>query len=129
QLSVYSIILYLPKAISSEGGFLSGWTLYTCLLAVLSASGGILVALSVKHTDSILKTFATSGSIIVCAVAGHYLMDAPLNIPIAAGAICAILSLLNYSDEGDPGMGTGGPGAPPGRWKGGTGAGGGAGSG
>lgn len=71
------------------------------MLAVLGSAGGLLVALTMKYTDAVLKTFATSGAIIVCAVAGHVLLEAPLDIPIGVGAGCTVLSLLNYSDSGD----------------------------
>lgn len=79
-----------------------GWSSNAVVLAILGGAGGLLVAFTMKYTDAVLKTFATSGAIIVCAVAGYMLMDAPLNISIMIGAMCTVLSLLNYSDEGEP---------------------------
>ncbi|CAM9637293.1 unnamed protein product [Choristocarpus tenellus] len=67
----------------------------------MGAAGGILVALTVKHANAILKTFATSGAIVVCAVGSHFFLGAALNIPIWAGSANVVLSLLNYSDNGD----------------------------
>ena len=79
-----------------------GWTLNAVILAILGSAGGLLVAFTTKYTDAVLKTFATSGAIIVTAVAGHVLLSSPLDVPIGIGAGCTVLSLLNYSDEGDP---------------------------
>lgn len=100
QLAMYSIALYLPVALREEGPIFAGWSKYTVMLAILGSAGGILVALTMKYTDAVLKTFATSGAIIVTAVAGNMFLDAPLDIPIAIGAACTVLSLLNYSDDG-----------------------------
>lgn len=85
-----------------EGPIFSGWSLNAVILSILGSAGGLLVAFTMKYTDAVLKTFATSGAIIVCAVAGYFLLDAPLDIPIGIGATCTVLSLLNYSDSGTP---------------------------
>lgn len=77
-----------------------GWSMNAVWLSILGSAGGLLVALTMKYTDAVLKTFATSGSIIICAVAGSVLLGAPLDIPIAIGAVCTVLALLNYSDNG-----------------------------
>lgn len=77
-----------------------GWSVITWVLAFMGASGGILVALSVKHSDSILKTFATSGAIVLCAILGYQWLGSPLTIETIIGACCAVLALFNYNDEG-----------------------------
>ncbi|CAN0335782.1 unnamed protein product, partial [Hapterophycus canaliculatus] len=102
QLAMYSIAFYLPPALWEEGPVFQGWTTNAAILAVLGSAGGLLVALTMKYTDAVLKTFATSGAIIVTAVAGHFFLASPLDIPIGVGAGCTVLSLLNYSDDGGP---------------------------
>lgn len=99
---MYSIVFYLPMALREEGPLFQGWTFNAVILAVLGSAGGLLVALTMKYTDAVLKTFATSGAIIVTAVAGHFFLASPLDIPIGVGAGCTVLSLLNYSDDGGP---------------------------
>ncbi|CAN0076879.1 unnamed protein product, partial [Laminaria digitata] len=69
------------------------------ILSILGSAGGLLVALTMKYTDAVLKTFATSGAIIVTAVAGFFFLGAPLDVPIGVGAGCTVLSLLNYGDD------------------------------
>ena len=88
---------------------------------MLGSAGGLLVAFTTKYTDAVLKTFATSGAIIVTAVAGHILLASPLDLPISIGACCTVLSLLNYSEpdapparaDGAPGSANAGQGANP----------------
>lgn len=103
QLAVFSIAIYAPIAIydSPPGGVFSGWSMVTCWVSILGATGGVLVALCVKYTDSIIKSIATSGAIVSTTFAGHVWLEAPLDIPICIGAICVILSIFNYNDEGD----------------------------
>lgn len=88
-------------ALNEKDSLFDGWTANAAMLAILGSAGGLLVALTMKYTDAVMKTFATSGAIVVCAVAGHILLEAPLDIPIGVGAGCTVLSLLNYSDNGD----------------------------
>eukprot|EP00752_Nemacystus_decipiens_P004888 g4448.t1 len=109
QLAMYSIVFYLPVAASEEGSLFDGWTINAVIVSVLGSAGGLLVALTMKYTDAVLKTFATSGAIIVTAIGGHFLMDSPLDIPIGVGAGCTVLSLLNYSDDGGGGTATATP--------------------
>ena len=102
QLAMYSIVFYFPLALREEGPFFSGWTINAVILSILGSAGGLLVALTMKYTDAVLKTFATSGAIIVTAVAGFLFLGAPLDVPIGVGAGCTVLSLLNYGDNGAP---------------------------
>lgn len=97
---MYSVALYVTGTLNSQGSLLEGWTINAVILAVLGSSGGILVALTMKYTDAVLKTFATSGAIILCTLVGFFFLGAPLDIPIGVGAICTVLALLNYGDNG-----------------------------
>lgn len=118
---MYSIVFYFPLAIREGDGLFSNWTVNAVILSVLGSAGGLLVAFTTKYTDAVLKTFATSGAIIVTAVAGHILLASPLDVPIAIGACCTVLSLLNYSEpdapavraDGTPGLANVGQGANP----------------
>lgn len=100
---MYSIALYLPLSLMEDGPVFKGWSLNAVILSALGSAGGLLVAFTMKYTDAVLKTFATSGAIIVCAVAGNLLLNSPLDIPIGIGSACTVLSLLNYSDNGGDG--------------------------
>lgn len=89
-------------ATADKSGFFSGWSLITVLLAFLSAGGGILVALTFKHADSILKTLAVSLAIVITTFVGWFVLGTELNVTITIGAISAIIGVLNYNYDATP---------------------------
>ncbi len=109
QLASYSSILLFfillsERAYNSTGHheFFQGWTISAFFLALIQAGGGILVAATLKYADSILKTLATSGSIVLSAVVGYVLLDGPLDIFVAIGCMSTILSIFNYTLDATP---------------------------
>ena len=58
------IILFELNSIL-DYGFFYGYTIWTCYAVLLSAAGGLVVAVVVRYADNILKGFATSISILV----------------------------------------------------------------
>ena len=48
--------------------FGANWTMMTLLVSVLGAVGGLLVAATLKYADSILKTLAAAGAIVLSTV-------------------------------------------------------------
>lgn len=109
QLAAYSslllvLILLSERAYTSAGynDFFKGWTVSALLLAFIQAAGGMLVAATLKYADSILKTLATSGSIVLSAVLGYALLDGPLDIFVGLGCICTILAISNYTFDATP---------------------------
>ena len=62
----------------------------------------MLVALSIKHTDSIMKTIATTGSIVLTTILNAAFLGGPFNLPILTGGLVVIVSVFNYNDKGDP---------------------------
>lgn len=104
QLAVYSSVLLISIIISERtyksagyNDFFKGWTISAVFLALIQAGGGILVAATLKYADSILKTLATSGSIVFSAVIGYLLLDGPLDIFVAIGCVSTILAIFNYT--------------------------------
>jgi len=97
QLAVSSIPVYLVFIVSSGEPLAQGWTPVTWCLSFLGAAGGLLVALSIKYGDSILKTLATTGAILLSSVLDHWFLQGPLTpvMMIAAGQV--VLSISNYT--------------------------------
>jgi len=106
QLAFHSIVLYVVVHGMGFGGedegegFFSGWSMVTVMLAFLGAGGGILVALVMKHADSILKTLAVAGAIVVSTVLGFVLLEGPLTTQMVIGAGAVILAIFSYNDTG-----------------------------
>lgn len=105
QLAFGSVPVYLAFILHEGGGasgYFGGWSKVTYALAFIGAAGGLLVALSIKHGDSILKTLATTGSIILSSILDHLLMDGPLTpTMILAGAI-VVVAIFDYSFDPTP---------------------------
>lgn len=75
----------------------SNWSMITVLVSILGAAGGLLVAATLKYADSILKTLAAAGGIILTTILSHYFLDGPLNLVICIGGAVVIISIANYT--------------------------------
>lgn len=94
-----AVLMYEISAGTQELVFLKGWTINTVIIALIQAGGGLLVAACLKYADSILKTLATSGSIVLSAILGNLLLGGQLDIFIGIGCVCTILAICNYTFE------------------------------
>lgn len=116
QLCLYSLVMYggiiiyegmSNPGLSSSVNHLSAaagarpawsnWTLITVTVAALGATGGLLVAATLKYADAILKTLAAAGAIVISTVLGHYLLGGPLDMIVSIGACVTILAIANYT--------------------------------
>jgi len=100
QLALGSIPVYLVFIAGNGGGtagFLQGWSPMAFFLAFLGAAGGLLVALSIKHGDSILKTLATTGAIILTGYLDYWFLDGPMSPSMIIAGIMVIISICNYT--------------------------------
>jgi UDP-sugar transporter A1/2/3 len=105
QLALGSFPIYLSFILCNGGGTLGfggGWSFVAWILAMLGAAGGLLVALSIKYGDSILKTLATTGAIILSSVLDHIWLGGPLTpvMVIAGGQV--IIAICNYTFDATP---------------------------
>lgn len=106
QLSFFSIILlalyglyerHLDATTNSVVlGPFSGWTTNTVLICVIQASGGLLVAATLKYADSVIKTLVTAGSIVLSTVFGYLLLEGVLNMYVGLGCMVTIIAIFNY---------------------------------
>ena len=71
-------------------------------LSVLGAAGGILVAMTSKYADSILKTLAVSLAIVVTTFFSWAFLGAELNVTMTIGALSAVLGVVNYNWDSTP---------------------------
>ena len=75
----------------------SGWTLNTVMITLIQALGGLLVAASLKYADAVLKTLATSGSIVLSTLLGWLLLNGHLDMFVIIGCISTIIAICNYT--------------------------------
>jgi len=103
QLAFWSILIYAPIMFYDRpDNPFGGWSVVTMCCAGVGALGGVLVALSIKYTDSIMKTIATTGSIVLTTVLNAAFLSGPFTLPIWTGALVVVASVFNYNDKGDP---------------------------
>jgi UDP-sugar transporter A1/2/3 len=62
----------------------------------------MLVALSIKYGDSILKTLATTGAIILSATLDHFMLGGPLTAIMCIAGAQVIISICNYTFDTTP---------------------------
>mmetsp|Transcript_69072 Transcript_69072/g.135758 ORF Transcript_69072/g.135758 Transcript_69072/m.135758 type:complete len:441 (+) Transcript_69072:245-1567(+) len=106
QLAMYSVLFYVgmisyESATNAEYQLGQGWSVLSVLVAFLGALGGILVALSVKHTDSIMKSIAVSGAIVLASAGGYAFLGGPMTLPMAVGSVVAIIATQNYTFDSE----------------------------
>merc|ERR1712070_739876 len=94
QLAFWSSLIYAPIMLyDNPSDPFQGWSIVTLACAAVGALGGVLVALSIKHTDSIMKTIATTGSIVLTTILNAAFLNGPLTLPIWTGALIVIISV------------------------------------
>jgi len=105
QLALGSFPIYIMFIISNSGesaGYFGGWTPLAWVLATLGAAGGLLVALSIKYGDSILKTLATTGAIILSSILDHAFMGGPLTPVMVIAGSQVVIAICNYTFDSTP---------------------------
>lgn len=105
QLALGSFPIYLIfmwYEAGGEAGYGGGWSPVTWMLAFLGAAGGLLVALSIKHGDSILKTLATTGAIILSSLLDHLWLGGPLTPVMMIAGVQVVIAICNYTFDATP---------------------------
>eukprot|EP00536_Pseudo-nitzschia_multiseries_P011536 jgi/Psemu1/206107/e_gw1.399.11.1 len=105
QLALGSVPVYLTFIAGNGGGtagLFGGWSWLAVLLAGLGAAGGLLVALSIKYGDSILKTLATTGAIVLTGLLDHLLLGGPLTPSMMIAGVQVIIAICNYTFDASP---------------------------
>jgi solute carrier family 35 (UDP-sugar transporter), member A1/2/3 len=72
------------------------------IVTLLGAAGGLLVALSIKYGDAILKTLATTAAIILSSVLDYLFLNGPLTPIMMIAGVQVILSICNYTFDATP---------------------------
>lgn len=108
QLGFYSILMYVSIIVyeslnqNDDAALIhrkswSNWSILTVIVALLAAIGGLLVAATLKYSDSISKTLAAAGAIVVSTLLGHYFLHGPLGYEVCIGGVIVVLSIVTYT--------------------------------
>ena len=79
----------------------AGWSAVAAVCAAVGALGGVLVALCLKHADSVTKTIATTGAIVLTTLVNAAFLDGPMSLAVATGALLVVLSVFSFNDNGE----------------------------
>jgi solute carrier family 35 (UDP-sugar transporter), member A1/2/3 len=105
QLALGSVPVYLAFITYDGGGTVGlggGWSPLAFLVSFLGAAGGLLVALSIKYGDAILKTLATTGAILLSSVLDHFVLGGPLTSVMCIAAVQVVISICDYTFDATP---------------------------
>jgi UDP-galactose transporter len=91
-------VWYTDADLVGQHGFFYGYSPLVWSVIALQALGGIVVALVVKHADSLLKGFSTAISIVIsCLVSYLFFGEVELSPKFVMGVALVICSTIMYS--------------------------------
>ena len=109
QLSIVSLMISLFGALVKDAetivnqGFFFGYNPLVLSVILTQALGGMLVAFVVRYSNSVMKGFATSGSIILsCALSSLLLKEHKLNAMFTIGAGVVSAAAIAWSVSPPP---------------------------
>lgn len=103
QLSIFGLIASILAAVLKDReainvrGVFHGFNGTVWAMIVTASLGGLLVSLVVKYADNILKTFATSVSIIGTAILSTIFFDFKISVMFISGTAIVLFSIYLYS--------------------------------
>jgi len=84
------------------GGLFHGFSGLTLLLVAIWTAGGLLVAMTIKYLDVIIKGFASAISLILICFCGSLFLGDYLDIIFLIGATVTVIATFNYNDKEKP---------------------------
>jgi len=99
-VAVVGLIAQQDPLIGSDGLFY-GFTSLVWFSVFWQAGGGLIVALTIKYADSILRCFAQAGAIILIAVVSSIFLDFVITIEFSVGVTLVIISVFLYGGKAE----------------------------
>ncbi|KAF9368528.1 hypothetical protein BGX21_006513 [Mortierella sp. AD011] len=103
QLSFFSLPFSLLAVYLKDGegvteqGFFAGYDMLVIAAIACQSAGGLIVAVVVKYADNILKSFATSVSIVISAIASVALFGSRIGTVFVIGTALVLGATYLYS--------------------------------
>ena len=105
QLSVFALIIALITAFAKDheailsNGFFQGYNRLVVLVVALEAGGGLVVAAVIKYADNILKSFATSVSIVTSTIVSSWVFGFTISRLFVGGCVFVFFSSVLYARD------------------------------
>lgn len=100
QLSFWSMLFcilskyYRMETIEVD---MSGWGRFSIFSLILGVTNGLLIALTLKYCDSVIKTVAQSTSIVFCTILGNLYQNEVVDSFVVMGCLVTIIAVSNYT--------------------------------
>lgn len=100
QLALFGSMVALAGVLANgKGSWFDGFTPLVWFSIAWQAGGGLLVALTIKHADNLLRCFAQAGAIVVVAVVSAIFFEFVITGPFFFGTMLVILSMFLYGSK------------------------------
>ena len=105
QLAIYSSIIAVVGLLCSNdealarNGWMAGFTVTTWMSVTWQALGGIIVAVTIKYADNILRGFAQALALIIGAIGSWMIFDFHLTFMFATGCALVIGAVFLYGSS------------------------------
>ena len=102
QLALYSsaccflTVLMQPGGLSPPGGLWVGFNGFAWFSAIWQAFGGIIVAVTIKYADNILRGFAQALAIIVGSIGSYFIFGFLITPAFMLGVALVIAAVFLY---------------------------------
>lgn len=80
----------------SKNGFFYGYTSWAWASITIQSFGGILLAVVVKYSDTIMKVIATTLAIILTSILSIFIFDFNLSVVFVGGALLVVVGTFTY---------------------------------
>mmetsp|Transcript_1166 Transcript_1166/g.2280 ORF Transcript_1166/g.2280 Transcript_1166/m.2280 type:complete len:168 (+) Transcript_1166:2-505(+) len=108
QLASYSAAIAVATVLCEEDplrtteGWLHGFSFITWCVVGMNVLGGLLVAVTIKYADNIIRGFAQAVAIIFGAMGSYLLFDFHITPSFVVGVCFVIVAILLYGGAIDP---------------------------
>lgn len=100
QLALFGSMVALVGVVANgKGSWVDGFTPLVWFSIAWQAGGGLIVALTIKHADNVLRCFAQAGAIMVVAVVSAMFFEFVITGPFFFGTLLVILSMFLYGSK------------------------------
>jgi UDP-galactose transporter len=96
-----SLLLRDADAVLSRG-FFAGWSGMALVVVLCQSVGGLVTAVVVKYTDTIIKGFVVGLSVVITTVLSKFLFGTELTMQFTMGAGAVLLSIFNFNEPDAP---------------------------
>ena len=98
QLATWSALAYALLAVGENPSApFAGWSAVAAAVAATAAFGGVLVALSLRYLDAVVKNLPVACAVVLVAAFAAAFLDGPATYPAAIGALLVALAIVGYA--------------------------------